>query len=161
MRSQTYHGARNAGIRRRPRAARRRRGWAPARAAVAAAGIAAVAMAALRRADAFRLAVEGGSMAPALEPGDWLVVLGAARVGLGSIVVAEHPDRPGFELVKRVAGLPGDVVEGRTLGPDELWLVGDRAEASTDSRSFGAVPRACVRGVVAFRYWPAARFGPV
>lgn len=35
-----------------------------------------------------------------------------------------------------------------------LWLLGDNAEASTDSRTFGAVPREAIIGRVRWRYWP-------
>ena len=109
----------------------------------------------------FRVAVEGQSMAPALEPGDFLI---AARSGLmrrGALVVVEHPGRPGYEMVKRLAGMPGDEVGGAPLGADRFWILGDDPEASTDSRAFGAVSRDAIRGVVLFRYWPPSRIGPV
>ena len=109
----------------------------------------------------FRVAVEGVSMRPALEAGDWLVATRRGALRVGSIVVVEHPDRPGFELVKRIGGLPGDRVDGRLLGPDELWVLGDDADASTDSRTFGPVPRAEIRGVARLRYGPLGRAGPV
>ncbi len=110
----------------------------------------------------FRVVVEGDSMLPALAPGDWLVATGEGRIRSGSIVVVEHPGRPGFELVKRVEHVPGDAAPGgRVLAHDEYWVAGDRADASTDSRTFGPVPRAAVRGVVRFRYGPMSRFAAV
>jgi signal peptidase I len=109
----------------------------------------------------FRVEVRGDSMIPTLEPGDWALAV-MKPVRFGDIVVVEHPERPGFELVKRVIAMPGDVVaDGRTLGPDELWIQGDAGESSSDSRSFGPVRRVDVRGTVVFVWWPSARLGRV
>jgi type IV secretory pathway protease TraF len=71
--------------------------------------------------------------------------------------VVEHPERPGYEMVKRVEALPGERPGDRILGPNEYWVLGERPEASTDSRMFGPVPRSSVRGVVKLRYWPPSR----
>lgn len=35
-----------------------------------------------------------------------------------------------------------------------VWLEGDNRDNSTDSRSFGAVPQALIRGRVICRVWP-------
>lgn len=43
------------------------------------------------------------------------------------------------------------------LGPDQYFLLGDRREASTDSRDFGAVPVSRIEAVALLRYWPPAR----
>jgi signal peptidase I len=145
--SQRYHGARE----RRPAA-----GWAVAVSAALGAWVA------FRP---FRVAVEGESMAPGLQPGDWVVAVRPRRVRRGDIVVVEDPRTPGFELVKRVVALPGDWLEvadhheqgdaaGLVLGPDEYWVLGDAPERSTDSRTFGPVSRTAIRGVVRLRYWP-------
>jgi signal peptidase I len=40
-------------------------------------------------------------------------------------------------------------------------LLGDRPEASTDSRIFGPVPLEDVLGRAVFRYAPLVRFGPI
>jgi signal peptidase I len=111
----------------------------------------------------FRSAVDGDSMVPALQPGEFLVAIRPrpGHVATGMIVVLEDPRRPGFELVKRVAGVPGDVVEGVPLGVGEYWVAGARPDRSTDSRTFGPVRAGQLRGVVWFRYWPPSRFGPV
>ena len=85
------------------------------------------------------------SMVPTLRPGDW--VFGVRRPGTirpGDIVVVEHPRRPGFELVKRVAGLEHAGVD----------LVGDNADHSTDSRHFGPVPSDAVRARLILVYHP-------
>jgi signal peptidase I len=109
----------------------------------------------------FRVAVDGESMAPTLRRGDFLIAVRPGPILRGVLVVAEHPGRPGYEMVKRVVGVPGDTIEGVMLGADQFWMVGDHAEASTDSRTFGPFDREAIRGVVRFRYWPVERFGPV
>ncbi|HXY72512.1 MAG TPA: signal peptidase I [Actinomycetota bacterium] len=117
----------------------------------------------------FRLAVEGESMAPALMPGDWVVVVRPRRIRRGDVVVLEDPRTPGFELVKRIVGMPGDRLEvtgsweqgdvaGVVLGADEYWVEGDLPERSTDSRTFGPVRRGRIRGVVWVRYWSSEWF---
>ncbi|HXF58023.1 MAG TPA: S26 family signal peptidase [Actinomycetota bacterium] len=105
----------------------------------------------------FRVAVEGRSMEPTLAPGDFLLASRTLPPWRGALAVVEHPERPGYELVKRVQGLAWDRVGGRTLGPGELWVVGDHPLATTDSRAFGPVVRGAVRGVVLLRYWPPGR----
>ncbi len=46
-------------------------------------------------------------------------------------------------------------------GDGRLWLVGDSANDSTDSRTFGAVDVAAVVGRPWFRYWPPVRISRV
>jgi nickel-type superoxide dismutase maturation protease len=95
--------------------------------------------------------VRGRSMAPALLPGDRLLV---ARVGpprVGDVVLAADPRDGSRELVKRVAGLD----EGG------VTLRGDNGSRSTDGRTFGALPPSAVRWRVIGRYWPAERIGRV
>jgi len=70
-------------------------------------------------------------MEPTLVAGQGLVTttFGGARVG--QIRVFEHPNRPGFWLVKRVEAVDGD----------SMIVVSDNASAPgvVDSRSFGPV----------------------
>jgi signal peptidase I len=116
-----------------------------------------------RRRRPFVVAVEGESMGPALRPGDFLMAVrpDRDRVRRGATVVVERPGGRGFELVKRMAAVPGDRVGDRVLAPDEYWVLGDNAAGSTDSRSFGSVGMGAVRGVVLARYWPPSRIGRV
>jgi nickel-type superoxide dismutase maturation protease len=111
----------------------------------------------------FRAAVVGESMSPTFEAGDWLIAVAPSlrQLQRGVVVVVEHPERPGFELVKRLTAVPGDRMGALTLGPGQFWILGDRAEASSDSRWFGPVETSGIRGVVLFRYWPPARLGRV
>ena len=100
----------------------------------------------------FRVAVAGRSMEPTLRAGDFLIALGGLRPRIGSMVVVEHPERSDLELVKRVTG-------AQRLAPDRAlyWVAGDDAAASTDSRTFGPVESARVKGVIVARYWPRDR----
>lgn len=95
--------------------------------------------------------VEGDSMLPALQPGDRLLVLRSFRVQVGDVVAVHDPRVPTRTVVKRVAG----------VGPNGVTVVGDNAAASTDSRAFGPVPMAAIRGRVVYRYLPETRRGPV
>jgi nickel-type superoxide dismutase maturation protease len=104
-----------------------------------------------------RVAIEGGSMAPTLLPGDWALTVPLRHPKVGDVVVVEHPGRPGYEMVKRIAGSPGGRVGDRTLGVDEWWVEGDRASASTDSRRFGPVPGDALKAKVVLVYWPHER----
>ncbi len=103
-----------------------------------------------------RVAIEGGSMEPVLERGDWLLVDPDAYLRRpprpGELVLATDPRKPARLLLKRVAEV--DAV-GR------LWVLGDAPDASTDSRTFGAIDAAALRGCPWLRYWPPRRFGRI
>lgn len=123
--------------------------------AVAVGGAAAVA--ALRP---FRVLVAGDSMTPTLHPGDQLLCVRAMRIRAGDVVVL-RPRSYGIEMVKRVAGVPGQVVavsgRERRLASGEYLVRGDNAMRSTDGRSFGPVERDRLVGKVVARYWPRPR----
>jgi type IV secretory pathway protease TraF len=146
MRFQTYHGPEQGG-----KVARR----------LAAVAVVLGVAVAWRRLRPFRVEVAGASMAPALLPGDYVVATAGGRVEVGSVVVAEDPRTPGFEVIKRVVAGPGDLAGDRPLAGGQLWLLGDDPARSTDSRTFGPVRREDVSGIVRLRYWPPKRLGPV
>ncbi|HEY8801250.1 MAG TPA: S26 family signal peptidase [Candidatus Limnocylindrales bacterium] len=116
-----------------------------------------------------------GSMRPAIEPGDWLLVDPTIRrwPRRGTIVVIREPDSDVL-AIKRVAAGPGDLVKldagHLVLGPDEAWLLSDAADAELlaaglgqpiDSRRYGPVPLDCLLGRVWFRYGPPRRIGRI
>jgi signal peptidase I len=97
---------------------------------------------------------------------------------------------PQSEFIKRVIGLPGDVVEGRdgsvfvndvrlvepylkqpdlpirpfgplNVPPDMLFVMGDNRRASQDSRFFGPIPINDVVGKAFVIIWPISRAGGV
>jgi signal peptidase I len=124
---------------------------------VAAATLATGAALAFMRYRPARIAIEGVSMAPTLVPGDWALVVTPDRFHRDDVVVVEHPQRPGYEIVKRLVGVPGSTVGGRELGEDEYWVEGDFAHRSTDSREFGPVSRANLKAKVVLVYLPLER----
>ncbi len=97
--------------------------------------------------------VEGRSMVPGLQPGDWLIAESVTyrrrTPRAGEIVIAADPRDPHRELVKRAF----------PAGGGRLNLLGDAEARSTDSRSFGDVVAETVRWRAAFRYWPLGRAG--
>lgn len=96
------------------------------------------------------VAVRGRSMAPALLPGDRLIVRRRrGRPRIGEVVVVRDPRRPARELIKRVAAVDGDGVT----------LHGDNRARSTDARDFGPVAASRVQWGVVLRYWPPSRVG--
>ncbi|HSJ70931.1 MAG TPA: signal peptidase I [Acidimicrobiia bacterium] len=134
-----------------------------------------------------RFAVHESSMAPTIEDGDWVIARRAiGPLERGDIVVFDDPAGSGLDLVKRVIGLPGEVIgieggrvtvngalladrwaTGSTrpdgewlISDDKVWLLGDnRAHSVSDGRVLGPTKIAEIRWVVVARYWPTARAG--
>jgi len=118
----------------------------------------------------WRVAVEEGSMAPALLPGDWLLVdpTTSRWPRRGALVVVREPESEVL-VVKRVAARPRDALVGPggptggaepiRLGPYEAWLLGDAAEVSLDSRRYGPIDVEQLVGRAWFRYGPRGRTG--
>jgi nickel-type superoxide dismutase maturation protease len=100
-----------------------------------------------------RLVVQGLSMAPALLPGDRLVVVAAGRPRIGDVIAVPDPRYPDRILVKRVVGVdPAD---------STLMVAGDNADASTGSATFGPVARPTVLGRAVYCYFPRERAGRI
>lgn len=104
----------------------------------------------------------------------------------GDVIVMRYPLDPSVDYIKRIVGLPGDqvvirgaqvFVNGELLSepyvnesdarsylstrvaPGHYFVLGDNRPHSADSREFGQVPHAFVRGKVDLRIWPIARLG--
>lgn len=117
-------------------------------------------------------------MAPALLPGDWLLLdpTGARWPRPGSIVVIREPGT-GVLAIKRVAARgrraggrtpasvgPGHAAtpptqQGRPLEPREVWLLGDAPAGSIDSRTYGPLDADAFVARAWFRYGPPRRIG--
>lgn len=104
-----------------------------------------------------RVEVVGTSMEPTFLPGDRLVVL-ARLAGRprwpapGEVVAVGDPRDRSRLLVKRVFAVD--------RASDTVDVRGDAPDASTDSRTFGPVPRSAVVGRAVYRYAPSGRTGP-
>ena len=95
------------------------------------------------------VAVAGASMEPTYSEGDWLCVSWFREpqaLTVGAIYVIEREDQPGVLYIKRLQKEHGGLA----------WFEGDNP-TSQDSRSWGWLPRTCVRGKVLFRYRRARR----
>ncbi len=116
--------------------------------------LAALALTVLSLGSLRRVEAVGDSMLPTLAAGDRLLVvrtLGGWLVRPGTLVAVRDP-RPEARdrvLLKRVRAVEGNRLDVR----------GDNPSASTDSRTFGFVPRRAMVGVVLWRYHPADRVG--
>ncbi|KAI1824756.1 LexA/Signal peptidase [Xylaria intraflava] len=121
----------------------------------------------------------GPSMLPTfLATNEWFVTDKRYRRGrgvqVGDCVVYSIPVEPGEEGLKRVMGMPGDYVllnspptgaaddvdrAGRGIGNENMiqvpkghcYIVGDNLPWSRDSRDFGPIPLALIRGKVIAR----------
>jgi nickel-type superoxide dismutase maturation protease len=89
-----------------------------------------------------RFGVEGNSMLPTLKNGDAVLINPQAKLKQGDIVLANHPYKKNVKILKRIKEFTKN---------GDLFLIGDNADKSTDSRTFGAVPLKCVLGKVACR----------
>ena len=99
----------------------------------------------------------------------------------GDIIVFHYPRDPSRDFIKRVIGLQGETVEVRSgevyingvlmpepfgpnpgsynapplrLGPDELYVMGDNRNNSSDSHQWGPLPEHYIVGKAWLSYWP-------
>ena len=86
--------------------------------------------------------VEGDSMLPVLKDGDAVLINPSEKVSAGDIVFANHPFKKSVKIMKRVKNF---------TEKGDLYLVGDNAAESSDSRTFGAVPLKYLIGVATCR----------
>ncbi|EPQ60884.1 LexA/Signal peptidase, partial [Gloeophyllum trabeum ATCC 11539] len=112
----------------------------------------------------------GPSMLPTLAVQGELLVenslgyrLNPKSIARGDLVTYTSPIDPGRIVCKRVVGLPGDIVcvdptgekapstEHVVVPKGHYWLSGDNAAASRDSRDYGPVSSALIRGKLVAR----------
>jgi len=102
-------------------------------------------------------------MIPALAAsGDWVLLdklyTKSSDLKIGDLVSFAHPLDPESRAIKRIVGMPGDFVcrdtpgEGRgvmmRVPKGHVYLVGDNLKHSRDSRMFGPLPLALIKGKV-------------
>ena len=110
--------------------------------------------------------------------------LASPKLNHGDVIAFTYPLDPSLDLVKRVVGLPGDIIEieqgqvirnGETLDeayvvnwdrnsvdavevpPNSYYVLGDNRRRSTDSRDWGFVPGDHIIGRAWLSYWPSDR----
>ena len=138
--------------------------------------------------------VEGTSMAPLISDQERIFinkfVYRFEPIGRGDVVVFWYPLDRSKSFIKRVVGLPGDMVDIRDghvyingqyleepyvppryednsdFGPSrvpagEYFVLGDHRISSNDSRIFGYVPASYIYGKAVFAYWPVTQFGAI
>ncbi|XP_014274432.1 mitochondrial inner membrane protease subunit 1 [Halyomorpha halys] len=104
----------------------------------------------------------GRSMEPTLHHNDIVISDHCFRkfrgIRYGDVVVAKSVSDPKLLVCKRVMAQEGDVVlyyNRYVLVPTgHVWLLGDNRDNSSDSRDYGPVPVALIRGRVVCRIWP-------
>jgi signal peptidase I len=131
-----------------------------------------------------RVRVENVSMKPTLQPGEFLLVNRVAyKLGnpsIGDIIVFHAPGVSEMDYIKRIVGLPGDMVRvsegtvtvndralyepyladppnysGEWIVPEgEYFVLGDNRNNSSDSHLWGFVPREDIVGKALLIYWP-------
>ncbi len=131
-----------------------------------------------------RFRIEGSSMMPTMQEGEYVLINKLAyyleEPKRGDIIVLHYPRDPSRDFIKRVVGIPGDVVEidnevvtingqlisepyinsppqynGSWTVPDEQFFVlGDNRNNSSDSHTWGFLPRDHIVGKGWVVYWP-------
>lgn len=134
--------------------------------------------------------VDGDSMNPGLHTDEFVLVDKASYLfqapQRGDVIVFHYPVDPHRDFIKRVIGLPGDIinvtstsviVDGRTLqepyisdpynfgsddtwklGPNQFFVMGDNRPNSLDSRTWGPLDRSYIIGKAVVVYWPVTNW---
>ncbi|CAL4177046.1 unnamed protein product, partial [Meganyctiphanes norvegica] len=113
------------------------------------------------------LTCKGPSMEPTIYSEDILITEHISprlnRISRGDVVIARSPNNPRKHICKRVTGLSGEKIKCGTtthiVPRGHVWLEGDNAFNSTDSREFGSLPAGLIRGRCVWRIWPLSDLG--
>ena len=136
--------------------------------------------------------IEGTCMEPELHSREKIIVnkliYALKEPAVGDVVVFSYPLEPEKDFVKRVVGMPGDIIEIKdgylyrneeiveenfvkeyvfgSYGPikipeGKLCVMGDNRNNSHDSRSWGLLDRSMVKGRADVRFWPFTNAGIV
>jgi signal peptidase I len=140
-----------------------------------------------------RFIVEGSSMEPNFHTGQMLIIsrltYRLSSPQRGDVIVFQYPGNPVDDYIKRVIGIPGDIVEiqngnvlinghiisepylpsrtgevyrGKWVVPaDSYFVMGDNRLHSSDSRSWGMLAREYIIGQAWLSYWPPDLWGAV
>ena len=138
-----------------------------------------------------RIRIDGSSMEPNLHHGEFVIVSKVnykiREPERGDVVVFDFPRNITEEYIKRIIGLPGEeikIVDGRVfvngealtepylkvepryegewlVQKDELFVLGDNRNNSSDSHNWGMVPMENVVGEALIVYWPPSSWGLV
>ncbi|KAG2447030.1 hypothetical protein HYH02_008182 [Chlamydomonas schloesseri] len=119
---------------------------------------------------AFLSKVTGPSMFPTFGGrGDFVIAEAVTpiwgQLQQGDVVICTRPVDPAESIIKRVVAMEGEEVvlypdrehhEVRRIKvpPGHVWIQGDNLTHSLDSRQYGPVPLAMVRGRVLLQVWP-------
>ncbi|KAI0080236.1 LexA/Signal peptidase [Panus rudis PR-1116 ss-1] len=119
--------------------------------------------------------VYGPSMVPTMSvTGEWVIenrMVSPESLSRGDLVTFISPQDPARLACKRVIGLPGDVIcvdptgqyapstEHVLVPRGHVWVMGDNAAQSRDSRTYGPLPMGLIRGRLVARIWPLRSIG--
>ncbi|KAG5440562.1 hypothetical protein PCK2_000387 [Pneumocystis canis] len=82
---------------------------------------------------------------------------------VGDVIVAIKPGTTNVRIAKRIIGLPGDIIckdplanhiEFIKVPKGHVWIMGDNLLHSLDSRNYGPLPMALIKGKVVCRIFP-------
>jgi signal peptidase I len=92
-------------------------------------------------------------------PGDRIRIVRGQVFVDGRALAEDYVPKEFRDTVSWPAGAPGDVPDEREVPPDRYFVLGDHRSSSSDSRSWGWVPRANIFGKAVFVYWPPEKIG--
>jgi signal peptidase I len=138
--------------------------------------------------------VEGTSMMPTLTDQERIFInkftyhYGLGNIERSDMVVFLYPLEPSKSYIKRIIGVPGDIVKivsgdvyvngdrlvenyvpdsyrdhlswgPERVPPNKYFVLGDHRSSSNDSRAWGFVDRKYIYGKAVFVYWPLDKMG--